>query len=98
MADSRQALWTIVLPSSLPYFFAGFRIGIGRGVSGVIVAEMTAALTGIGRILISHAKYLQTAELFVGIVLLGLFSLVLMDGVARVQRRMTPWASWERVQ
>jgi len=98
MASPRQALWSIVLPSSLPYFFAGFRIGLGRGVSGVIVAEMTAALTGIGRILISHAKYLQTAELFVGIVLLGLFSLVLMDAVTRVQRRMTPWANWEQAR
>jgi len=42
MASPRQALWSIVLPSSLPYFFAGFRIGLGRGVSGVIVAEWAA--------------------------------------------------------
>ena len=78
--------------------FAGIRIGLGRGVSGVIVAEMTAALTGIGRILISHAKYLQIAEVFVGIMLLGLFSLVLMGGLVRVQRRLTPWDDAERAR
>lgn len=98
MADGRQLLRTIVLPATAPFVFAGIRIGIGRGVSGVIVAEMTAALTGIGRILISHAKYLQTAELFVGIMTLGLFSLVLMWGLNRSQRRLTPWDARERAR
>ena len=96
MADSRQILRTIVMPATVPFVFAGIRIGLGRGVSGVIVAEMTSALTGIGRILISHAKYLQIAELFVGIMLLGLFSLVLMDGLTRAQRRLAPWDDHER--
>ncbi len=93
MASERQLLRTIVLPATTPFVFAGLRIGLGRGVSGVIVAEMTSALTGIGRILISHAKYLQIAELFVGIMALGLFSLVLFDLLNRSQRHLTPWAS-----
>jgi NitT/TauT family transport system permease protein len=97
-ANSRQVLTTIIIPSSIPFMFAGFRIGIGRGVSGVIVAEMTSTLTGIGRLLISHAKFLQTAELFVGIMLLGLFSLVFLEGVARFQRLLTPWANAEQLR
>jgi NitT/TauT family transport system permease protein len=64
----------------------------------VIVAEMTSALTGVGRLLISHAKYLQTAELFVGVMTLGFFSLVLYAALARVQRRLTPWADAERAR
>jgi ABC-type nitrate/sulfonate/bicarbonate transport system permease component len=98
MANGRQTLRSIVVPAASPFVFAGVRIGIGRAVSGVIVAEMTAALTGIGRILISHAKYLQIAELFVGIMTLGLFSLVLFDALARLQRRLTPWDARERVR
>jgi NitT/TauT family transport system permease protein len=96
MADGRQLLRSIVIPATAPFVFAGIRIGLGRGISGVIVAEMTAALTGIGRILISHAKYLQIAELFVGIMTLGLFSLLLMEGLSRTQRRLTPWAEREQ--
>jgi len=98
MANSRQILRTIVLPSSLPFIFAGFRIGIGRGVSGVIVAEMTSALTGLGRIMIENAKYLQIADVFVSIVTLGIFSLFLFEGVARVQRRLTPWGDTEQLR
>jgi NitT/TauT family transport system permease protein len=97
-ASSWQVLRTIVLPASLPFIFAGVRIGIGRAVSGVIVAEMTSALTGVGRLLISHAKYLQTAELFVGVMTLGLFSLVLYAGLARLQRFMTPWSDVDRMR
>ncbi len=97
-ASASQILRTIVVPSSLPYIFAGFRIGIGRGVSGVIVAEMTSALTGLGRIMIENAKYFQIAEVFVAIMTLGIFSLFLFEGVARVQRRLTPWGHEERLK
>ncbi len=97
-ANSRQILRTIVMPSSLPFIFAGFRIGIGRGVSGVIVAEMTSALTGLGRIMIENAKYLQIAEVFVSIMVLGIFSLFLFEAVARVQRWLTPWGNTERLR
>lgn len=97
-ATPGQILRTVVLPSSLPFMFAGFRIGIGRGVSGVIVAEMTSALTGIGRLLIEKAKFLKIDEVFVGIMLLGLFSLVLFEVVSRVQRRLTPWSNLERLK
>jgi ABC-type nitrate/sulfonate/bicarbonate transport system permease component len=97
-ANSRQILRTIVMPSSLPFMFAGFRIGIGRGVSGVIVAEMTAALTGLGRILIENAKYFQVADVFVAIMTLGIFSLFLFQGVAIVERWVTPWSSAERLK
>lgn len=98
MASDSQTLRTIVLPSSLPYFFAGLRIGIARGVSGVIVAEMTAALTGIGRLLIVFADFLKTAELYVGIMLLGFFSLLIFKGVAILQQRMSPWSDVEGVR
>lgn len=97
-ASPSQILRTIVVPSSLPFIFAGFRIGIGRGVSGVIVAEMTSALTGLGRIMIENAKYFQIAEVFVAIMTLGIFSLFLFEGVARVQRRLTPWGNAERLK
>lgn len=97
-ASPNQLLRTIVIPSSLPFVFAGFRIGIGRGVSGVIVAEMTSALAGIGRLMIEDAKYLQIDEVFVSIMVLGLFSLVLFEVVARVQRRLTPWGDVERTR
>jgi ABC-type nitrate/sulfonate/bicarbonate transport system permease component len=97
-ASNWQVLRSIIIPSAAPFVFAGVRIGIGRAVSGVIVAEMTSALTGIGRLLISYAKYLQIAELFVGVMALGLFSLVLYSGLARLQRRLTPWADTERAR
>jgi ABC-type nitrate/sulfonate/bicarbonate transport system permease component len=97
-ANSRQILRTIVIPSSMPYIFAGFRIGIGRGVSGVIVAEMTSSLTGIGRLMIENAKYMQIAQVFVGIITLGIFALFLFEGVARVQKWLTPWSGVEGVR
>jgi NitT/TauT family transport system permease protein len=98
MAPHQKILRTIVVPSAAPFVFAGIRIGIGRAVSGVIVAEMTSALTGVGRMLISHAKYLQIDELFVSVITLGLFSLLLLSALTMVQRRMTPWSNAEQMR
>lgn len=98
IASNWQTLRTIIIPSAAPYVFAGIRIGIGKAVSGVIVAEMTSTLTGVGRLLISYAKYLQIAELFVGVMTLGLFSLLLYALLARLQKRLTPWADGGRAE
>lgn len=95
MADRFQVLRTIVVPSALPYLFAGIRVGFSRGISGVIVAEMTSALTGIGQLLIAYGKYLLIDQLFVAIMALGFFSLLCMGLLARTQRRLMPWAHGE---
>lgn len=97
MANRQQLLRTVIVPATAPYVFAGIRIGLGRGVGGVIVAEMTSALTGIGRMLITYAQYLQIAEVYVSIMTLGVVSLLLMKALSWSQVKLVPWDERERV-
>lgn len=97
-AGSWQLLTTIVVPASLPYLFAGLRIGVARALVGIIVAEMTAAVTGTGQLIIQYGRFFQTDRLFVPIIILGLFSIVLAEIVYFMQRRATPWARTERIR
>ncbi|MBI4787038.1 MAG: ABC transporter permease [Chloroflexi bacterium] len=91
-ASKFQQLKTIVVPASLPYIYAGLRIGIARALIGAIVAEMTVAAGGIGGIIKENAKALQMAEMFVPIILLGLLSIGLAAVVRWAERRTTmPW-------
>jgi ABC-type nitrate/sulfonate/bicarbonate transport system permease component len=97
-ANGWQLLTTVVLPGSLPYLFAGLRIGVARGIVGIIVAEMTAAVTGTGQLIIQFGRFFQTDRLFVPVIILGLFSIVLAELVYFLQRRSTPWARVERIR
>jgi len=47
-AKSWQQLWLLRLPSALPYFLGGLRIGGGLALIGAIVAEIAAGSAGSG--------------------------------------------------
>lgn len=90
-ANNRQRLQTIVLPGSLPFIFAGLRISTARALGGVIVAEMTASFSGIGRRLIDYGTFFEIDRMFVAIISIGIFGLLLARGVVWLQGRVAPW-------
>ena len=91
-ASKLQQLKTIVVPASLPYIYAGLRIGIGRSLIGAIVAELEVSSGGIGGLIKENAKALAMAEMFAPIILLGLLSIGLTTIVRWAERRTTmPW-------
>jgi NitT/TauT family transport system permease protein len=97
-ANRSQRLRTIVLPGSLPYIFTGLRLGVARALGGVIVAEMTASISGIGRLLGNYGRFFKVGELFVTIITIGILGLVLTMGLAFIQRRFAPWTAAARAR
>lgn len=95
-ASRFQTLRTVVIPASLPFVFAGLRIGIIRGLVGVIVAEMTAAVTGVGRLLISLGQFFQTGRLLVPTIVLGLLGILFVWVLDVIQRKVAPWSEGGR--
>ncbi|MEZ4522960.1 MAG: ABC transporter permease subunit [Thermomicrobiales bacterium] len=47
-ANERQLVWHAILPGAVPYIIAGVRVGIGRALVGVVIAEIFLDLTGLG--------------------------------------------------
>jgi ABC-type nitrate/sulfonate/bicarbonate transport system permease component len=92
-ATSPQILRTVVFPASLPYIFTGLRVGIARALVGIVVAEMSAAVTGTGYLLLFYGRYFQTDKLMGPVIVLGLVSILLAVGVSRVQRLVMPWVA-----
>jgi len=90
-ATRRQELSTIVIPGSLPFVFTGLRIGLARALGGVVTAELTAAVVGIGRLILDSARFLRLDEMFVPLILLGLFSIALTALLGYIQRKAMPW-------
>src|SRR6202451_750324 len=47
-ATPRQIFFKVSLPSAVPFILAGLKLGIGRGLIGVVVAELFGSRAGLG--------------------------------------------------
>lgn len=90
-ATEFQIMRTIVLPSAIPFIFAGIRIGFSAAWVGCIVAEMTALITGVGGLLLESASRFKTADVFVAIFGIMLVAVTIQWFTARIEVWLTPW-------
>jgi len=96
LAPPRQILFKIVFPAALPFIMAGVRIAIGRGVVGMIVAELFTAITGLGAMLTLYGNLLETAKMFVVIVVLAVLGVALVHVTQALERKLATWKETER--
>ena len=82
---------SVVLPGALPYILTGLRQATGRAWVGVVVAELVGGNAGIGYMINVAGQMLDTSRMMLGVVLLGLFGVVLGEVMRRVERRFEVW-------
>jgi NitT/TauT family transport system permease protein len=83
---------SIYLRGSLPYVFAGLHLGLGRGLMGVVVAEIATSAGGIGNLISYYAKYFRIDAMFVAVVVLGLFAVFIAEFLTRFNTTLSePW-------
>lgn len=90
--SSERRMWAdLILPSALPYIVTGLRLAIGRGLIGVIVAELYTALSGLGDLIYTNASNFQTARMFVPIVVIAVLGIVLTALLEWAERGLAQW-------
>lgn len=90
-ASKAKLFWHIILPSCQPDILTGLRTSIGVTYATLVAAEMVAATSGIGWMILDASKYLRSDIVFAGIILLGAIAIVL-DGLLRLyQARRLSW-------
>jgi NitT/TauT family transport system permease protein len=90
-ATKRQLFRTVILPGSVPWLITGMRIGVGRAVVGVVVAELIAATAGVGHMIAVAGATFQTDKVFVGILLLAGFGYLTSTILRRIEERFQVW-------
>jgi NitT/TauT family transport system permease protein len=90
-ATERQVFLKIILPATVPYMMTGLRLGIGRAIIGMVVAEFFTAITGLGALIVKYGNQYDTASMFVPILVLMVLGIVLTSIVRRVEEMFSPW-------
>lgn len=89
--NERQLWIHIVLPAAVPFIVAGLRLAIGRGLIGMVLADLFTAITGIGYLISRYASIYRTDAMFVPVVTLGVLGITLTGVLRFVERRVAPW-------
>jgi sulfonate transport system permease protein len=89
---SERQLWmNIILPGALPFIITGLRLAIGRGLIGMVLADLYTAISGIGYLIVRTASTYEVDKMFVPIVTLGLLGVGLTAGVRLIETQVAPW-------
>ena len=89
----RQLWGNIVLPAALPFIVTGLRLALGRGLIGMVLADLYTAISGIGYLIVRTASTYQVNKMFVPIVTLGLLGVTLTALLRVVEKRVAPWTA-----
>ncbi len=89
---SERQLWTnIVLPAALPFIVTGLRLAVGRGLIGMVLADLYTAISGIGYLIVRSASTYRVDKMFVPIVVLGILGITLTALLRAAERWIAPW-------
>ena len=94
-ANKWQVFRYIIFPSCLPEIFTGVRTAIGFAYTTLVAAEMVAAVSGIGWMVLDASRYLRSDIMFVGIIILGLTGIILDTVIRKIEKTIVPWKGKE---
>jgi len=90
-AGQMAQFWKIIAPSAMPTTVAGLRLGVGRGVITVIVAELYGGVVGLGVMISAYGSSFNVPPLIVLALLAGLFGLIVGSLLRRIERSVFRW-------
>lgn len=90
-ADTWQTYRLVLFPAALPSILDDFRVTIGWAWTYLVVAEMIAANTGLGYLIIKSQRFLKTDDIFAGLILIGIIGIITDFFFRALTKFVTPW-------
>jgi NitT/TauT family transport system permease protein len=91
-----EILRHVVLRAALPGIWDTFRITVGWAWTYLVVAELVAANVGLGYRIMRAQRFLETEQIILGILVIGLLGLLTDYFFKWSYRRLFPWAMQAR--
>ena len=90
-ASKKQILMHVILPNSLPEIFTGMRVAMGVCWGTVVAAELVAAESGVGFMIMVASKFLSTDIVVLGVIIVGLIGYGIDILMRKLEARLIPW-------
>jgi ABC-type nitrate/sulfonate/bicarbonate transport system permease component len=90
-ASQFKMLSRVVLLGAMPNIFTGVRIGLGVAWMVLVAAELVAATSGLGFMIMDARNFLQTDVIFMGMIAIGMMGILMELIVRAVERRVLVW-------
>lgn len=90
-ASGAQLFSKVILPASVPNIMVGLRLGMNGAIIGVILAEMTFSIVGIGGIIFDSADKLRFGLAYSAILVIAIISIGLTVLMKYLNRKVAPW-------
>jgi ABC-type nitrate/sulfonate/bicarbonate transport system, permease component len=81
----------VVIPGALPQIITGLRIGLGNAWICVVAAEMIAATTGIGYMLMDGRQLAQPDKVILAMLLVGIIGKLMDDILGKIEKKLLYW-------
>ncbi len=90
-ANEIQAFFRVVIPSCIPYIFAGMHVGLSTCWMAVLAAEMVSSTEGIGWTITAGQENGDMTQIFVGIIAIAIVGLLLAVLMRWAERVLCKW-------
>jgi len=92
-ARRHQIYIKVLLLSALPEILAGVRLGVIRGVKGVVIGQLLVAIIGVGELFELYSKHFLMEEFWALVLIVFMFAFALSEAIAYLERRIEYYAS-----
>ena len=92
-ATKRVLFSQIVLHAALPELLAGIRLGLIRGLKGVIIGQLLIAVVGVGYLFELYSRSFLMPEFWALLIVLFAFAFIASEAVAHFERKVSFYAS-----
>ncbi|WP_309084992.1 ABC transporter permease subunit [Chelativorans sp.] len=90
---SQPALYgKIILWAALPEILAGIRLGLIRGVKGVVIGQLLVAIVGYGALFETFSRNFRMAEFWALTIILFAFAMLMAELIERVEAKVEYYA------
>ena len=95
-AGHSEVIRHVIIPSSLPAIWDAARLMTSWAWASVVFAEMVAATSGLGHMIVTAQRFLRTSDVFVAILVIGCLGLATEYIFRLSYRNFFPWAEKTR--
>ena len=90
-ATRAQIIRRVYIPSMMPVMLETLRIAMIFNFTGVMIAEMYGARTGIGHMIANWGENFELPQLFAGVILLSAVAILFNEAVRALEVRCSTW-------